>query len=76
MVVVQMVVSEDEARSLQVGERVGTTFSGRVTLHTVSARREGAVSQTTVLLQVSPPVPKSSGAEAWIDAAWFQRVPA
>lgn len=73
-VTVTLMVDRDEARSLQVGERVATAFSRRITLHTVRERQEGAVSQSGVLVRVDPPVPTSGGADAWLDVGWFQRV--
>jgi hypothetical protein len=62
------------ARACQPGDRVTTDYSGRVTTHTILARcddRSRGHSQSGILFQLSPPVPKSGGAGAWIDADWF-----
>lgn len=60
------------ARLLPIGAMVTTDFSGRVTTHRIidkSADRSHGHSQSGILFQLDPPVPKSGG--AWIDADWF-----
>lgn len=58
------------SRPLEPGMFVTTDFSGRVTRHQIVSTKRGQ-SQTGVLVQVKPEVPKSGGIEAWIDSAWF-----
>jgi hypothetical protein len=68
--------SAEMSRDLQVGDGVTTDYSGRVTHHRVRARcddRSQGHSQTGIMVQVEPPVHKSSGPNAWIDVAWFSR---
>ena len=72
--------------ALAVGDKVYTDFSSRITQHTVTDRATGRMTQTGVMLRVSPPVPGSGflaedpGARAktfnnaWIDSAWFRPV--
>jgi hypothetical protein len=55
-----------------IGDRVQTNFSGWITDHVVVALRGGTISQSGVMVQVHPPVPKSGGASAWIDVGWFK----
>lgn len=65
------------ARQSQVGDEVRTGFSGRVTKHRIVERsddRSHGHSQSGILFQVHPPVPKSGGARAWLDADWFTPV--
>jgi hypothetical protein len=59
------------ARAAAVGDLVTTDFSGQVTTHRVTDRTTGTRSQSGIMLQVDPPVPKSSGRYAWIVADWF-----
>lgn len=57
------------------GDKVWTYFSREWTVHTITARRaQDHVSETGVQFQVTPPVKGSNGADAWIDANWFERV--
>jgi hypothetical protein len=62
------------ARAAQVGDTVTTDYTGRVTRHKIVARcddRSHGHSQSGIMFQVDPPVPKSGGARAWLDADWF-----
>lgn len=59
------------SRKLDVGARVTTDFSKRITTHTIITRMAPATSQSGVLYKVSPPVP-GAGDDAWIDADWFE----
>ena len=56
-----------------IGDRVVTDFSGRLTPHTITERRDHAASQSSIMFRVTPPVPKSSG--GWLDADWFEVAP-
>ena len=58
------------SRKLQVGAKVFTDFSGRITHHTITHREEGRGSQSGILVWVQPPVPKSDGTGMCID--WFE----
>jgi hypothetical protein len=60
------------SRLLQVNDDVTTDFSGRVTHHRIIARSTG-VSQSGILFEVYPKVPKSGG--PWICADWFEPAP-
>ena len=76
----------EAARTLEVGDKVFTRFSGRVTVHAIAVRqpdfelgkaplgqlRRAQVSLTGVLVKVSPDVPGSGG--GWMDPAWFRKV--
>lgn len=55
---------------------VETDYSGKMTRHIIRARFKVRNSQTGVVYEVSPPVPKSGygGRVARIDHAWFKRV--
>ncbi|HYD58904.1 MAG TPA: hypothetical protein VEC35_01020 [Noviherbaspirillum sp.] len=57
------------ARNSQVGDKVCTDFSGRLTVHTIVDRRDGWQSQSRIGFKLSPIVPGSQG--SWIDADWF-----
>lgn len=59
-----------DARHVNVGAYVQTDYSGIVTSHKVVAK-EYSRSQSGVVFQLSPPVRKSGGADAWIDSDWF-----
>jgi hypothetical protein len=58
-----------QTRNAQPGDRVETCFSGPVTVHTITKRYEGVQSQSRIMFEVTPPVPKSNGGP--IDADWF-----
>lgn len=55
-----------------LGKVVTTEFSGKITKHTITDRSTLHRSQSGVTFQVTPPVPKSGGQYAWIDADWFE----
>jgi hypothetical protein len=55
----------------QVGMKVKTDFSGKITHHTIVEIDRTRQSQSGVMFTVQPPVPKSGG-KAWIDADWFE----
>jgi hypothetical protein len=57
------------ARACQVGDKVCTDFSGRLTLHTIIERHDGWQSQSRIGFLVQPIVPKSTG--GLVDADWF-----
>lgn len=59
----------------EVGMKVQTDFSGKVTKHTIIEISEGYVGgQSGTCFKLQPPVPKSGG-DVWIDSDWFQLVP-
>jgi hypothetical protein len=63
------------ARAARVGDVVTTNFNGRTTVHRIKARcDDGAhgASQSGIVFQLAPPVPKSGGPDAWLDADWFE----
>jgi hypothetical protein len=66
--------SADICPTHKIGVHVTTDFSGRVTRHVITGRCAVPNSQSGILLRVDPSVPKSSGLNAWIDAAWFTPV--
>lgn len=69
-----MKINDHEA--FNVLDIVETDFSGKLTRHIVTSRFKVRNSQTGVVYEVSPPVPKSGegGRVARIDHAWFKRV--
>lgn len=52
-----------------VGMAVETPYTGKMTQHIITARSTEMQSQSGVMFQVQPPVPKSTG--EWMDADWF-----
>lgn len=61
------------SRQAQVGDKVSTDFSGKITEHRITERWEAHGCQSGILFLVEPVVPKSSG--CWIDADWFEVMP-
>jgi hypothetical protein len=61
------------SRMLQVGAKVTTDFSGRLTEHEIIERAENVNSTSRIGFHVRPPVPKSTG--GWLDADWFEPAP-
>lgn len=61
----------DASRRLEPGALVTTDFSGRLTRHTILLKYKG-VSQSGILFEVHPPVPKSGN--GGICADWFEPV--
>jgi len=71
--------------AIEVGDVVDTDFSRKITRHTVTDRTERNISQTGIMLRVTPPVPGSGYVaedpgypskthnNAWIDSAWFRK---
>lgn len=64
--------TDKPVRYAKVGTKVRTDFSGKWTTHTITARMTLTPSQSGIALQVTPAVPKSSGADSFIDADWFK----
>ncbi len=62
-------MSDNEA--FKVGDVVETDFSGRMTQHIIAARFKVRNSQTGVVYEVVPRVPKSGSR---IDHGWFNRI--
>jgi hypothetical protein len=62
----------EHSKRLEVGARVVTTFSGRITVHHITKKIITPHCQSGVMFEVEPPVPKSSGGDAKMDADWFQ----
>jgi hypothetical protein len=60
--------------AVQVGMNVTTNFSGRFTNHVVTSIVRDGQSQSGIMLQVKPAVPKADGIESWIDCDWFKEV--
>lgn len=60
------------SRKAAVGDIVYTDFSSRITRHIIVAREERRGCQSGIGFQVSPMVPKSGGADSWLDADWFE----
>ena len=60
------------SRKLQVGAKVYTDFSVRITKHTITERLDPSTSQSRVSFKVTPIVPGSTG--DWIDSDWFEPV--
>lgn len=61
------------ATNLQPGDKALTEYNGRGTdTVTITHRKEG-VSQSNVMLRVSPAL-HNCGPHDWIDAAWFRPV--
>lgn len=69
-----MRINDHEA--FDVLDIVETDFSGKLTRHIVTSRFKVRNSQTGVVYEVAPPVPKSVEGDrvARIDHAWFKRV--
>lgn len=63
--------TDKPCRFAEVGDKVFTDFSGKVTAHQVE-KIVHSQSQSGTLFKVSPAVPKSAGGGALIDADWFQ----
>jgi hypothetical protein len=70
----------------KVGDEVYTDFAKKITRHKVTAIELRKISQTGVMLRVTPFVPGagyvegdrgagSKEANSWIDSAWFRKVP-
>ena len=55
--------------TLNIGDKVTTNFSGRITHHTIIDSMPD-VCQSGIMFKVHPNIPKSSG--TWFDAAWFE----
>lgn len=55
---------------------VETNYSGKLTRHIITSRYKVRNSQTGVVYEVAPPVPRSGDGDrvARIDHAWFKRV--
>jgi len=66
-------ISNRAGRAAVPGDLVTTDFSGRVTTHRITRRHTGVVSQSRIMFDVDPPVPRSSGGP--IDADWFEPIP-
>lgn len=60
------------SRALQVGARVTTNYSKRLTEHAIIDRSEQEVCGSGVAFRVAPIVPGSSG--EWMCADWFEPV--
>jgi hypothetical protein len=58
----------------KVGDKVRTDFSGKFTEHTIVSRLRDTASQSGVVFQVTPAVPKSGGKDVLIDADWFELI--
>lgn len=69
-----MRITEDQA--YEIGDVVATDYSGKVTKHIVVARFKVRNSQTGVMYEVVPEVPKSREGprRPRIDHAWFKRI--
>jgi hypothetical protein len=61
----------DTKELMRIGDKVQTDFSGKITDHVVVATRATRSCQSGLMVQVKPPIPKSGGGDAWIDAGWF-----
>ena len=72
----EAVVRIADSEAFDVLDIVETDYSGKMTRHIIRARFKVRNSQTGVVYEVSPPVPKSGygGRVARIDHAWFKRV--
>lgn len=53
---------------LKPGDRVTTDFTGKITHHRITQRKENTKSQSQVMYRVTP----WKHAYSWIDAAWFK----
>lgn len=60
------------SRELQVGARVTTDFSGRITEHEIIERIDGTCGTSGIGFYVRPIVPGGTG--GWLDADWFEPV--
>lgn len=63
------------SRKLEVGARVVTNYTNKLTAHTIIDRcddRSQGYSQSGVMFRVAPIVPGTSG--QWMDADWFERM--
>lgn len=69
-----MRITEDQA--FEVCDVVETDYSGKVTKHIIAARFKVRNSQTGVVYEVVPTVPKSKEGDRTprIDHAWFRRI--
>lgn len=58
------------------GDVVTTTFSGKVTQHTITEVNPKAsiACQSGVMVRVKPEVQGGGGADKWFDQGWFERV--
>jgi hypothetical protein len=63
--------TDKPARYVPVGTEVTTTYSGKTTKHLITEKIKSKGSQSGVLFNVSPMVPKSYGP---LDADWFSLV--
>lgn len=50
---------------------VTTDYSGKITEHKIVARMHDCPSQSRIMFQVTPAVPKSGGKDSFIDSDWF-----
>ena len=62
------------SRALQVGARVTTNFSGKVTEHEIIERIDATWGSSGVGFYVHQIVP--GGTDEWLDADWFEPAPA
>lgn len=61
------------SRKLQVGAAVVTDFSGKLSQHKITERKEGT-SQSGIMFRVIPCVKGSGGKMQWLDADWFEPI--
>lgn len=57
------------SRSIDIGEIVKTSYSGKVTEHVVTAKKDNMPSESRLCFIVKPSVPKSG--DGWMDSKWF-----
>lgn len=60
------------SKDLQVGDRVTTDFSGKVTHHEITERETTVFCSSGVAFKVRPTIPKSGGPGSWLDSRWFK----
>ena len=61
------------SRMLQVGDKVTTDFSRRITQHTITERTDNVNTSSRIGFKVKPIVPGSTG--DWMCADWFEPAP-
>lgn len=62
-----------ESRKLDVGAVVFTDYSGKLSQHTITERKEGTC-QSGIMFRVAPCVKGGGGINEWFDADWFESI--